>query len=97
MTWVRAISIAAAPSPASATTNVILKSEHHGEPTTHQSLIIDDGNPYAHWSPMGNRARTRKPPSGRGPAAKVPPGKRIRVGSAHGPKQGLSALVSAVD
>ena len=53
--------------------DVVLKTEHHGEPATYQSLVIDDGNPDAHWSPIGNLAMTRNPPSGRGPASKVPP------------------------
>ena len=44
----------------------------------HQRLVINDGNPDAHSSPIGSRARTRKPPSGRGPASNVPPSKVAR-------------------
>ena len=58
--------------------DVILETEHHREPTAHQSLIIDDGDPDAHCSPIGNRARTQNPPPGRGPASKVPPSKIAR-------------------
>ena len=55
--------------------DVVLVIEDHGKPATHQRLVIDhdDTNAHAGPPPIGRRAMTRKPPSTRGPAVRLPP------------------------
>jgi hypothetical protein len=54
--------------------DVLLRLEDHAEPAAHERLVVGDENTdHDGGDPIGSRARTAKPPSGRGPTSSSPP------------------------
>ena len=49
-----------------------LSLDEHADPRSHQRLVVGHQDPDRHWL-VGSQARTENPPSGRGPACRMPP------------------------